>query len=143
MLDRFGSMPFVPNASPEEADLPEVGVESYAEMPEIVVFNLSTPKKYPQLYSRGPGGILRLSLPLPGVCGESHPTTYFHGLPAPHQRHANVRSPPNREPVGKSRPSDDLRPPVERCAAARKGTFRSIHQSDHSLGLHDDSLNSK
>ena len=93
MLDRFGSMPFVPNASPEEADLPEVGVESYAEMPEIVVFNLSTPKKYPQLYSRGPGGILRLSLPLPGVCGESHPTTYFHGTVALRPCSRGMRTP--------------------------------------------------
>ena len=38
MLDRFGSMPFVPNASPEEADLPEVGVETMAKVTGIKAF---------------------------------------------------------------------------------------------------------
>ena len=44
--------------------LPEVGVESFAEVLEIAAVHLTTQKKYPQSYPHGPWGTFRLSPPL-------------------------------------------------------------------------------
>lgn len=49
--------------------MPEVGVESCAEVPDFASVNLITEKKYPRSYPHSPGGTLCLSARLPGKLG--------------------------------------------------------------------------